>query len=251
VEFCYYEKQMISILLENDEIIVVDKPAGLAAQPGEDVRDDVVAVLERQLGYRPFPVNRLDKETSGCMILAKSSQAAGRWSKFIAERDVAKRYYAWVSGMPRSGKGTIDAALDGHKGEQAARTLWDLKEIWRFSLSGAVESPSGVPSAAAEAEIMTVSLLELELETGRMHQIRRHLAGIGLPILGDDRHGDFLLNRGMRRIGVKRLMLWARELMLPARPGLPGGALILASEPPHFMAFREFLTRGGTRIKAL
>ncbi len=256
VKFCYDRTLMIPVLLENAEIVVVDKPAGLAAQPGEGVRDDVVAVLERQLGYRPFPVNRLDKETAGCMILAKSSQAAGRWSRLIAGRNVAKRYYAWVSGMPRREKGVIDAVLDGSKGEQEARTLWNLREVWRFALEGAGAAQAGrqldetrprderLP--AGGPKLITVSLLELELETGRMHQIRRHLAGIGLPILADDRHGDFGLNRALKRAGVRRLMLWARELALPAGPSLPGGALLLAGEPPHFAAFREFLTRSGT-----
>jgi 23S rRNA pseudouridine955/2504/2580 synthase len=227
---------MIPLLFENDEIIVVDKPAGLAAQPGEAVRDDVVAVLERQLGYRPFPVHRLDKDTAGCMMLAKNSQAASRWSRLIAGRDVTKRYEAWVFGMPGKGKGVIDAVLDGAKGEQKARTLWRLKEVWSIT-QGA-------------SNVFTVSLLELELATGRMHQIRRHLAGIGLPIVADDRHGDFGLNRALRRIGVRRLMLWARELVLPPQPSLPGGASLLAAEPPHFAAFRAFLLRGGTSLRA-
>ncbi len=248
VEFCYYT-EMIPLLLENDEIIVVDKPAGLAAQPGEGVRDDVVALLERQLGYRPFPVNRLDKETAGCMILAKDGRAAGRWSGLIATRDVKKRYYAWASGQPRREKGDIDDVLDGGKGAQEARTLWSLKETWEF----AAEEPETFADrqfAEARGDLVTVSLLELELKTGRMHQIRRHLAGIGLPVLGDDRHGDFSLNRILRHVGVKRLMLWARELMLPAQPGLPGGASILSGEPPHFAAFRAFLMRSGTPRRA-
>lgn len=227
---------MIPLLFENDEIIVVDKPAGLAAQPGEAVRDDVVAVLERQLGYRPFPVHRLDKDTAGCMMLAKNSQAASRWSRLIAGRDVTKRYEAWVFGMPGKGKGVIDAVLDGAKGEQKARTLWRLKEVWSIS-QGA-------------SNVFTVSLLELELATGRMHQIRRHLAGIGLPIVADDRHGDFGLNKGLRRAGVRRLMLWARELVLPPQPSLPGGASLLAAEPPHFAAFMAFLLRDGTPLRA-
>ncbi|SLM17784.1 Pseudouridine synthase (modular protein) [uncultured spirochete] len=244
-QFCYDTASMIPILLENDEIIVVDKPSGLAAQPGEGVHDDVVAVLERQLGYRPFPVHRLDKGTAGCMMLAKSRQAAGKWSRFITDRDVAKRYYAWVSGTPSEEKGVIDAVLDGNKGAQEARTLWNLKETWNLTLTGEGSSAGG-RLLVAGSELISVSLLELELKTGRMHQIRRHLAGIGLPILGDDRHGDFSVNKALRRAGVKRLMLWARELVLPAQASLPGGASILASEPPHFAAFREFLMRSGT-----
>lgn len=244
MEFCYDAVLMIQILFENEEIIVVDKPSGLAAQPGEGVRDDVVQALERQLGFRPFPVNRLDRETAGCMILAKNSRAAGTWSRFVAERSVVKRYYAWVSGAPLQGRGLIDTPLDGARGAQKARTLWNLKEVWRFSIPDGEKAGCAEPSSAGE-NTLTVSLLELELETGRMHQIRRHLADIGLPILGDDRHGDFPLNRALRRAGVRRLMLWSRELILPARLLPPGGASIVATEPPHFAAFREFLGRAG------
>jgi len=235
---------------------VVDKPAGLAAQPGEGVRGDLVAVLERQLGYRPFPVHRLDKETAGCMILAKNSQAAGRWSKLIVGKEVTKRYDAWVFGMPSTRKGVIDTILDGAKGLQKARTYWFLKEAWRFSLEeeGTAVSAfqeSGRRRPYEASNMFTISRVELELATGRMHQIRRHLAGIGLPIVADDRHGDFGLNRALRRGGVKRLLLWARELVLPAQPSMPGGAVLLASEPPHFVAFREFLLRSGTPVSAL
>jgi 23S rRNA pseudouridine955/2504/2580 synthase len=247
---------MIPLLFENDEIIVVDKPPGLAALPGEGVRGDLVAALERQLGYRPFPVHRLDKETAGCMILAKNSQAAGRWSKLIVGRDVTKRYDAWVFGMPDTRKGVIDTILDGAKGLQKARTWWYLKEVWRFSLGEEWTAQSdfqasGRPRLYEASNMFTVSRVELELATGRMHQIRRHLAGIGLPIVADDRHGDFGLNRALRRGGVKRLLLWACELVLPAQPSMPGGAVLLASEPPHFAAFREFLLRSGTPMRAL
>jgi len=69
--------------------------------------------------------------------------------------------------------------------------------------------------------------------------------------VADDRHGDFALNRALRRSGVKRLMLWARELVLPAQPSMPGGVVLLASEPPHFAAFREFLLRSGKLVREL
>ncbi len=218
---------MIPILFENEEILIIDKPSGLPSQPGEDVRDDVIAVLERQRGQRFLPVNRLDKETAGCMILAKNSGAARRWSELVSGKLVSKRYFAWVAGKPETSSGVIESELEGSKGAQHAKTLWSLKGTWSFPLP--------------DADPVVLSLLEIELKTGRMHQIRRHLAGIGLPILADDRHGDFALNKALRRAGIKRLMLWARELVLPASPGRPGGASILSSEPPHFSALRSML----------
>ncbi len=228
---------MIPILFENEEIIIIDKPAGLPSQPGEGVRDDVIAVLERQRGQRFLPVHRLDKETAGCMILAKESGAAHRWAEAIVGKSASKRYYAWVAGKPDANSGVIDAELEGSRGAQRATTLWSLKEAWSFPLPG--------------ADPLVLSLLEIELKTGRMHQIRRHLAGIGHPILADDRHGDFALNKQLRRADIKRLMLWARELVLPPLRGIqdrPGGASILSSEPPHFAALREALDASGTLL---
>lgn len=238
--FCYDEVYMLSILFEDDEILVVDKPSGLPAQPGEGVKDDVVGVVERQLGYKPFPVHRLDRDTAGCMMLAKTRDAAAQWSQLIASRDIVKLYYAWAAGGLHKKNGVIDVVLDGRKGAQEARTLWRLKEQWVFQhqpLSGASELETAMP--------LTVSLLELELKTGRMHQIRRHLAAMGLPILGDDRHGDFSLNKALRRLGVRRLMLWAYMLVLP------GGTVVRASMPPHFAAFRETLKRNGAAQQAV
>jgi len=244
IRFWYDEFAMLPILFENEEIIIIDKPAGLPSQPGEGVRDDVIAVLERQRGQRFLPVHRLDKETSGCMILAKDAKAARRWSELVSGKLVSKRYFAWVAGKPDADSGDIDTELEGSRGAQRAKTLWSLKETWSLPLP--------------DADPVPLSLLEIELKTGRMHQIRRHLAGVGLPILADDRHGDFALNKVLRRTGIKRLMLWARELVLPASPGTPGqpgqpdqpgGASILSSEPPHFAALREMLTSRGCALR--
>lgn len=256
---------MIPILFENEEIIIIDKPVGLPSQPGEGVHDDVIGVLERQCGRRFLPVHRLDKETSGCMALAKDASAARSWSELISGKVVRKRYFAWVFGKPDKSSGIIDVELEGDRGMQRAKTLWSLREVWTLPISDVVEtatpelsSQPPAPALAAPRALARVSgpialsLLELELKTGRMHQIRRHLAGIGHPILADDRHGDFALNKILRRAGVKRLMLWARELVLPLIPGLPslpdlpGGGSILSAEPPHFVALHELLARYGT-----
>ncbi|HAL94242.1 MAG TPA: hypothetical protein DCP56_05745 [Spirochaetaceae bacterium] len=264
--FCYHGASMIRILFEDDEIIVIDKPAGLAAQPGQGLRDNVIAALERQLGYRAFPVHRLDRETAGCMMLAKDAKAANKWSNRIASREITKRYQAWVTGVPSKPKGTIEDALEGKRGAQAACTIWTLRETWLFPLQGppsnnpvdtigkehvrneimlANQYPAHVQVDAAEANFLTLSLLELELSTGRMHQIRRHLAGIYLPVLGDDKYGNFLLNKALRKKGIRHLMLWAYELVLPWPSLKPPNMPILAAEPPHFISLREILEREG------
>ncbi len=212
---------MLSILFENHDILIIDKPAGLPSQGGEGVGDHVVALVAREQGLVPLPVHRLDRDTAGCMILAKNPSAAARWSAWLEGRVLRKFYRAWVAGIPLGPTGCIDFALPGKKGIQNAQTLWKC-----------------LRQEHMVASVSEISLLELELKTGRMHQIRKHLAGIGHPILGDDRHGDFALNRTSKReLGVRSLMLWACRLILP------GGTVIESTEPPHFAAFDQMLQR--------
>jgi 23S rRNA pseudouridine955/2504/2580 synthase len=203
---------MIAALYEDDEVLVLDKPAGLATQPGEGVRVSVVEAVERDYGFRPFLVHRLDKETSGCLVVARSSRAAAKWSALVESRELRKTYRAAVSGEPSGEAGTFDESVGARGREKAASTEWRL-----------VGSFSGF------------SYLELELGTGRTHQIRLHLAAHGLPILGDDRHGDFALNKRLRReAGLRRLLLVAWSLVLP------GGRLVRASVPEQLA---DFLSR--------
>ncbi len=206
---------MIAALYEDEEILVLDKPSGLASQPGEGVRVSVVEAVERDFGFRPFLVHRLDKETAGCLVVARSAAAAAKWSRLIESRELCKTYRAVVSGAPGGASGTIDEPVAGRAGDKAALTLWRL-----------------LASYGGPASPCPCSLLELELGTGRMHQIRVHLASRGLPILGDDRYGDFALNKRLRKVaGLRRLLLVAWSLRLP------GGRLVRASLPEHFAAF--------------
>ncbi len=207
---------MLSALYKDDEILVLDKPSGLPSQPGEGVRVSVVEAVERDFGFRPFLVHRLDKETAGCLIVARSSAAAAKWSRLVESRELGKTYRAIVSGAPTGGRGSFNDPVATRGEEKSAATAWRLL---------------GSFGAAAPAA-PRFSCLELELGTGRTHQIRIHLAGHGLPILGDDRHGDFALNKLLRKeLGLRRLLLVAWSLVLP------GGQLVRASLPEHFAAF--------------
>jgi 23S rRNA pseudouridine955/2504/2580 synthase len=211
---------MIAALYEDEEILVLDKPAGLPSQPGEGVRTSVVEAVERDFGFRPFLVHRLDKETAGCLLVARTAPAAARWSRLIESRELRKTYRACVSGRPDGPGGSFEEPVAGRKGERPASTAWRL--LFSF----------GRPEPAAQA---AYSFLELELGTGRTHQIRIHLAAHGLPILGDDRHGDFALNKRLRRdCGLRRLLLLAWSLELP------GGRRVSAPLPGHFS---DFLSR--------
>ena len=207
---------MVGLLYEDEEILVIDKPAGLPSQPGERVKSSVISVCQSQFGIDPFPVHRLDKETSGCMILAKSSAAASLWSERVGGKHVRKRYRAVCLGAPNNSKGSYedDLAVEGRV--QSARTGYLL-----LSRLGDLDGKSDF-----------FSYIEFELGTGRTHQIRRHAAMHGHPILGDDKYGDFTLNRRLKReFGIGKLLLWAFALDIPGFPAFR------AAMPPHFSAF--------------
>jgi 23S rRNA pseudouridine955/2504/2580 synthase len=200
---------MIAALYEDEEILVLDKPAGLPSQLGEGLRVSVVEAVERDFGFRPFLVHRLDKETAGCLVVARNARAAAKWSRLIESRELRKTYRAIVSGAPGAASGSFTDPVPGRGGEKSASTAWRLV-----------------------ASFDAYAYLELELGTGRTHQIRLHLAAHGMPILGDDRHGDFALNKGLRKErGLRRLLLVAWSLELP------GGFRARASVPEHFSAF--------------
>jgi 23S rRNA pseudouridine955/2504/2580 synthase len=203
---------MITALYQDDDILIVDKPAGLAAQPGEGVRLSVVDVVERDYGFKPYLVHRLDKETAGCLIVARNPQAAARWSLLIQSRQLHKIYRAVVAGMPAEVTGVFRDTVNSRGAVRSAVTYWTL--IGSFS---------------------EFSYLELEIETGRTHQIRQHLAVHSLPILGDDKYGDFALNKRLHReTGLKRLLLVAWALTLP------DGVVVRSSIPAHV---KDFLLR--------
>ena len=202
---------MIPALYIDDDLIIIDKPAGLAVQPGAGVRICVIDAVERDYGFKPYLVHRLDKETAGCLVVARSPRFASTLSELVGGRGAVKTYRAVVAGAPDPACGTYrdDVRVKG-QATSAETRYRTLESDGRFSL------------------------VEAELGTGRMHQIRQHFAGAGYPILGDDRHGDFKLNKAVaKEFGIKRLMLYAVRLQLPLVPPVD----VLATLPPHFSAF--------------
>lgn len=205
---------MIRVLRESMSLLLVLKPAGMSVQPGEKAGRCLVDVLEQELGYRPFLLHRLDRDTEGVVALAKDSQAAARWSKALESRAARKLYAAVVAGaLPEaSGRITEDIEVRGER----KKAVTEYRSAASWELGG-----------------RRYSLAELELGTGRMHQIRIHLARSGCPVLGDDKHGDWALNKeAARGLGIKKLMLFARSLSLPEWPDAT-----VAPWPEHFLSF--------------
>lgn len=207
---------MLEVLYRNEDILILDKPPGLAVQPGAGIRTSLVEAVEGQFGFRPYLIHRLDRDTAGCIAVGTGPRAASRYSAILSDKARCRKIYrAMAAGIPDARAGVIRDEIRTPSGLRRAETRWRL-----------------LVSAAG------FSLLELELGTGRMHQIRIHLAGQGHPILGDDRHGDFPLNKRLaREYGLKRLLLYAARLELDTDPPIR----VSAPPPPHFLAFAAAL----------
>lgn len=183
----------LDIIYEDESCIVINKPAGLAVQGGKGISVSLDSILSQTRAQRPLLVHRLDKDTSGIILVAKNKAAAAVYSRLLAEKTVIKRYTAICKGSPVQPESIIREQLyiRGRikNSETRCRLLGNNNDF---------------------------SLLELELGTGRMHQIRRHLAMSGTPILGDDKYGDFTLNHILRKtMKLRHLLLHASRLIIP------------------------------------
>jgi len=209
----------IEILYEDDNIMVINKPAGLAVQGGEGVKTSLDAILAELRTPVPLLVHRLDKDTSGVLLTAKGRENAARFSRLLNSAKIKKQYIAICAGLPKNEKGVITDKLLIHGNLKTSETRYKVLKTSVFT-----------------EESLEYSALELELGTGRMHQIRRHLAMIGNPILGDDKYGDFALNKKLHKnVGLKRLLLHASRLIIKDDVNVD----IQAPLPEYFIRFYD------------
>jgi tRNA pseudouridine32 synthase/23S rRNA pseudouridine746 synthase len=213
------------VIAEDAQLIAFNKPAGLAVQGGSGVArslEDLLEAFAKSNGKRPRLVHRLDRETSGVIIAARTKPAAAFFSEAFAGRDAKKTYLAIVcGGAPDPATGEIALAL-----KKSSRRGLDIMEVAADGQAALTryKTLSATPGAA---------LVELSPETGRMHQLRAHLAAIGRPIAGDGKYG------GLFRLGAVEtpsLLLHAAALDIPH----PDGARRRFEAPPP-PAFREAL----------
>ena len=201
------------ILYEDDHLLAVNKPAGLAVHAGTGVAYGLIDVLR---ALRPhFPelnlVHRLDRGTSGCLVVAKTRADLLMLNRAFADRACGKVYMALTAGHWAQARTIVRQALDVEHREQGER-----------SVRVDTERGQAAVSRFQEIERFPVSsLVRVEIDTGRTHQIRVHAAAAGHVLAGDDRYGKHDFNRQMARMGLRRMFLHAAELVLPLADGKP------------------------------
>jgi 23S rRNA pseudouridine955/2504/2580 synthase len=224
------------IIYEDEALVAVNKPSGVAVHGGSGVSFGVIEQMRRARPQAKFLelVHRLDRETSGVLLLAKKRSALTAMHEIMREGNSDKRYFALVLGQWKNAKQHVKLPLhkfDTPQGEkrvmvredgQASHTIFALQKSWP-----------------------EFSLLEAQLKTGRTHQIRVHLSHLGFPIAGDDKYGDFARNKVLMKQGLKRMFLHAYSIAF-AHP-LTGEAIrLVAPFPKELESFIVRLDAGAS-----
>jgi tRNA pseudouridine65 synthase len=206
----------LAVLYRDDDLVAVDKPAGLLVHRSGIDRFETrfaLQLVRDQLGRHVYPVHRLDKPTSGTLLFALNPEAARRLTEAFARRRVRKTYLALVRGFT-DGQGLIEyplkEELDKMTDADADRDKAARTAVTEYRRLGAVE----LPFAVGRYRNSRYSLIEARPQTGRKHQIRRHLKHIFHPVIGDTTHGEGRHNRFFRsHFDCHRLLLAATELV--------------------------------------
>ncbi|QCI68656.1 RluA family pseudouridine synthase [Phreatobacter stygius] len=214
-------------LYEDNDVLVFAKPAGLAVQGGSGTKkhlDGMLAVLTDEDGQRPRLVHRLDKDTSGCILVAKSRFAAAALAKTFRTRSARKIYWAVVAGVPKPRQGRVSTFLAKEEREDESRM-----RLAKHGEKGASHAVSYY--AVIDTMAQKLSWLSMKPVTGRTHQLRVHAAEIGNPIIGDPKYFDvenWEIPGGVQH----KLHLHARRLVVP-HPRGKGTIDVSAPLPPH------------------
>jgi 23S rRNA pseudouridine955/2504/2580 synthase len=217
------------VLYEDGSLLALDKPAGVAVHGGSGISLGVVEQLRRDRPQSRFIelVHRLDRDTSGVLLLAKKRSALTRLHEQLRAGQVQKVYLALIHGKWRDQKRNVRLPLEKYvlaSGERRVKV-----------------KPEGLPSHTVfslRRSYPPYSLLEAELKTGRTHQIRVHLAHLGFPIVGDQKYGDYELNRRLAAQGLKRMFLHALHIVI-VHPETGKTLAIEAPLPGDLMRFLE------------
>ncbi len=236
----YVPAKDFPILFEDDSFLAINKPAGVAVHGGSGVSFGVIEQLRMARPQAKFLelVHRLDRETSGILLVAKKRSALKNLQDQFRERETGKTYLALVLGTWPANKKVLDKPLHkyllpGKGGEDGERRVKVVSK----------DDPDGMPSLTlvkVREASPSYSLLEVTIKTGRTHQIRVHLASEGMPIVGDDKYGDFEVNKALARAtgpgALKRMFLHAWRLQCN-HPATGERLELRADLPPELMQF--------------
>jgi len=218
------------IVHEDDGLLVIDKPSGMAVHGGSGVSFGVIEQLRRQRPEARFLelAHRLDRETSGLLLVAKRRAVLTALHDLFRLGRIEKRYLALVRGRWLEPERDVRLSLHKYLTGEGER---------RVSVSREGKPAHSIVRLVARWE--NFSLVEVELETGRTHQIRVHLAHLGFPLCGDDKYGDFNLNKALQKLGLGRMFLHAAKMVL--NHPVTGTRLTLESALPDEL--QSFLQR--------
>lgn len=203
---------MITLLHQSPRWVAIDKPSGLSVHRGPGDRVVAMTLLRDQLGRWVYPVHRLDRATSGVLLFALDSETAAVISDSFAKSRVKKTYLALCRGVPPE-SGTIDHPVPADEDGERVPALTNYRRLWSNG---------------------QYSWMELAPQTGRYHQLRRHMKHISHHLIGDVRYGKGEHNRRFRELhGLHRLALHASELMLPDPDAGSGDTIRLCAPLPE------------------
>jgi tRNA pseudouridine65 synthase len=224
----------LPVLHCDEQLAVVNKPAGLMVHDSALARGETDFAADRlrgQFGRPVFLVHRLDRATSGCLLLAFDRESAGALGRTLMSHDVEKTYWAVCRGWPDEAF-EVDHPLDGGPGKPVKKPA-----VTRFRRLGTAELD--LPSAGFATS--RYAWLEAQPRTGRFRQIRRHLKHVSHHLLGDTSHGDGRHNRAFRMMGIHRMLLHARALSFAH----PATGTVLRVEAPVDAPFARALALFG------
>jgi len=218
----------LPVIYEDPALLVLDKPSGVAVHGGSGLSYGAIESLRAARPQAKFLelAHRLDRDTSGLLVVAKKRSALLELHRMLREGEMEKTYLAVAAGRWRGSARELRESLHKHVTAGGERRV-----------SVRADGQQAVTRVRPLATSDDLSLLELRLLTGRTHQIRVHLAHAGHPVLGDDKYGNFELNRALSKQGVKRLMLHARRLLLRH----PASGVSLKLEAPMPADMRQFV----------
>lgn len=197
-------KLLASIIFEDDSILAINKPSGLAVHPGTHVNYGVIEVIRELRPNTPFMelAHRLDRETSGCLLIAKNKNTLNELQSLFRLKKIKKEYLVMLIGKWKSGKKTISTPI-----------------LPKYSRLGYKKHENGLINYKAASTtfipkqiFQDLSYMKATISTGRTHQIRIHAKQTGYPVLGDPKYGNFEKNRFYKKIGMDRMFLHASRI---------------------------------------